>query len=1788
MRKLRSRQKNHFFKTVVVFVLCTLFISVGYSLLSETFSVSGKTNITAKYPEPDDSENLVLTYRRSTSTSGYTYSFTLTNEGTKTVNDWSIDIPLSTSNSVTASSASNATFTVTGSGSSKKLHIVPKAATKVVEPGKSVTFSVKLNRSLTLSNWVINELSYADPVPETIATSKNLILKYTKEELFVGLFAYDFILTNQGTEDVYDWSINIPVSSGVKFVSSSSDINASLNGGNLHITPTDNNSFLERGDEIEFHVLLDANIPMTNTNLQEIEPTPEDISNSQNLVLSYIKHKIGSGRYEYEFVVTNIGNKAVYNWSADIPVPSGTSIVDYDWAHASINGNTLHIMPYYDIKYLEPGDVVTFYVVLDENTSLTNADINEPELISNTQNLVLSYIETEVGDQYIYDFVLKNVGTETVYNFSIDIPVPSNTSILDSDIDFAILEGTNLNVSGCWAFQPGEVQTFYVVLDKKATISNTSLEELEPIRSQNLVLMYYWEQLDDSNYRYYFDIENIGNVPVLDWSIDIPVPSNTNIGDYFGVELTKSGSSLHITPETSYTFLPGEFSSFYVDFDKNFLITDGTITEILPITSQNLVLYYEKEQYDTNQYFYRFYLDNIGNETVYDWSIDIPMPSDITIIDEYEAEFTKSGSNLQIMSNGEQSSSYLDPGGEITFGVLLDKNFAITDGTITEVLPFRSQNLTMYYEKYAEEFEGTDAYAYIFYLINEGTDIVYNWAADVQVPPGSTIFEALNADFTINGTNLHISPYDYNSYLEPGDEAELIVLLDKNFLISSVSVEEKEVPIGSSDNLLLSYKKTAVSPGTYRYTFILSNEGTETVNNWAVGIPIPYFASSNWDSGNVDFTIFGGMLFVVPKDDTLVIDPGDTITFEIDIDENFTISEGFIEEMEPEEPTENLVLTYTRERTSTYSSTYKYTFTLSNEGTKIVNDWSISIPLSTTSITMSSKNGAEFVRSGSTLNITPNSTTKTVTPGNSVTFSVNINKSLTLSNWVINELSYAEPEPSDEPIGTSENLALTYVKKDIDQYTHIYTFTLTNEGSETVDNWSIALPTPFNVYINNTAYVDAEYDNGYIYMTPWDEIRSIDPGDSVIFGIMLEDDIILTEAEIEEKELPLATSENLELTYIKSYNGSNNYGYTFNLKNVGNETVDEWSIDMLIPSGTSMLTWEDVDATILDDEDLFIMPTFHGYNRILEPGDEISFFVSLDDDFEITDAYITEIDSLIASSNNLTLTYVRSMLSDNYMYTFTLTNDGSEIVEDWSIAIPVPSGTSFIFSEDSDASVRSNVLNINPLSSNQTLEPGDEVTFNVTLNKIFEMLDADIEEDVYVSTPEIIAISQNLMLECSKQANNKFSFTITNTGDTAIDDWSADINLSTAIGISSEVNVTTSTTNSGRKIHITPSSNIQLIDPGKSKSFSITMSSSMNMNNISSATINELSYFEPIRENVTSSDNLVLDVIKTGGATFDFVLTNDGTKIVNDWTIDLKISTGLGISSFSNINLTLKDSRHTMHIEPKSNIKVVEPGDSVRFSITTESTMSIGNIIKSTSIINELSCSEPEDPYVFDPTVPVLNFSYTRPQCSSCISGVSKYVITLTNNGTKIVNNWALDISLPSDTTYFQGINSSSFTLTKNGNSYHIVPKSEYSLIIPPGGKMEIDLQFKGSSDIIDHQISESYAMPSSGNHATNNLSVAFQRSSMGYPSGDITYYDYTYYIHVVNSGSSTISNGYLQFYLPEGAAILTTSPSGYTFTNDNGHVTVTLNKSLAPGEYRKLIMSFSYPTSNGLGLEVG
>ena len=215
MRKRRKERKIFGFRGIIVaFIITTLFISVGYSLLAEQLSVSGITNLVVKDLEDEfRTANLSLKYKvkqwYSNGKYFYQYDFTLTNIGTANISSWNAVLDYPTG--VSMVSGWSAGFSLTGN----KLTISSLDYNGALTPGQVITFGVQLTMNTDSFDLSTGVLTAVIPGTEPINTSKlriNAVLTSSWGTAGNYFYQYEFTVTNKSKTNLTYWkfAFNVP------------------------------------------------------------------------------------------------------------------------------------------------------------------------------------------------------------------------------------------------------------------------------------------------------------------------------------------------------------------------------------------------------------------------------------------------------------------------------------------------------------------------------------------------------------------------------------------------------------------------------------------------------------------------------------------------------------------------------------------------------------------------------------------------------------------------------------------------------------------------------------------------------------------------------------------------------------------------------------------------------------------------------------------------------------------------------------------------------------------------------------------------------------------------------------------------------------------------------------------------------------------------------------------------------------------------------------------------------------------------------------------------------------------------------------------------------------------------------------------------------------------------------------------------------------------------------------------------------------------------------------------
>lgn len=270
MRKIKKNKNFNVWKIIIIFIISTLTISVGYSLLQQNLSVEGTANLITE--EKDDKEfsnkNLKLTYEDKTwynnGQTYYQYDFKLTNIGQEKVENWKIviDIP----SDIKYVGGWSANYKIEGT----KLTITGMSYNNTLNAGNEITFGLQISMSennfkiskVNLNGDVIENNPTPNPDPDPTpnpdpdpdpGVESDIKVVFTKGSSW-GVSGeyytqYDIKLTNDTDSDISDWSFSFELPTGAT-ISNYWNFNYVNKDGIVTVTPSDNNKTLAKNTSI--------------------------------------------------------------------------------------------------------------------------------------------------------------------------------------------------------------------------------------------------------------------------------------------------------------------------------------------------------------------------------------------------------------------------------------------------------------------------------------------------------------------------------------------------------------------------------------------------------------------------------------------------------------------------------------------------------------------------------------------------------------------------------------------------------------------------------------------------------------------------------------------------------------------------------------------------------------------------------------------------------------------------------------------------------------------------------------------------------------------------------------------------------------------------------------------------------------------------------------------------------------------------------------------------------------------------------------------------------------------------------------------------------------------------------------------------------------------------------------------------------------------------------------------------------------------------------------------------
>lgn len=159
-----------------------------------------------------------------------------------------------------------------------------------------------------------------------------------------------------------------------------------------------------------------------------------------------IKYEVANwntDRYYYKltFTITNESFKNYSGWTIYFDIPDDAILVSYSSVEATINSNKLKADNLYYNGNIAPGDSIQFEIQI--STDLTFYEPTNIVLVNcfedngsdiTTDNIDVQFnLTSSYGTyNYIYDVIVKNIGSDTINNWAFSIYKPDNTYIIDS------------------------------------------------------------------------------------------------------------------------------------------------------------------------------------------------------------------------------------------------------------------------------------------------------------------------------------------------------------------------------------------------------------------------------------------------------------------------------------------------------------------------------------------------------------------------------------------------------------------------------------------------------------------------------------------------------------------------------------------------------------------------------------------------------------------------------------------------------------------------------------------------------------------------------------------------------------------------------------------------------------------------------------------------------------------------------------------------------------------------------------------------------------------------------------------------------------------------------------------------------------------------------------------------------------------------------------------------------------------------------------------------------------
>lgn len=272
-RGKRKLRKQTSLKTLIlVFVIGTLFLSIGYSYFAQELTVGASMTKTANigtYSSEFRTNELYLTYEENNWYSGdyfYNYNFTLENVGTNNLSEWYVTITLPSDIKI-ANSWDNGSHEDLGNGQYKVM------GTNLAVGG-TVGFGVQLSTSSSNFEITIVDMngkivrlggdpgSGDDPVP---AKLPEVSITYTTGNSWNNgngmCYQTNFTVTNTGEVNVQSWSFTVLKGTGNSSISSAWNCNYVDGDDKITFSGVDFNSHLSAGANGTFGMIYCTSQP---------------------------------------------------------------------------------------------------------------------------------------------------------------------------------------------------------------------------------------------------------------------------------------------------------------------------------------------------------------------------------------------------------------------------------------------------------------------------------------------------------------------------------------------------------------------------------------------------------------------------------------------------------------------------------------------------------------------------------------------------------------------------------------------------------------------------------------------------------------------------------------------------------------------------------------------------------------------------------------------------------------------------------------------------------------------------------------------------------------------------------------------------------------------------------------------------------------------------------------------------------------------------------------------------------------------------------------------------------------------------------------------------------------------------------------------------------------------------------------------------------------------------------------------------------------------------------------